>query len=168
LKKLSDSASDSDLMDPMMYMQWIGSLMYLVNTRPYIFFAESTLSQYLVEAKAVPLGCNEACVEVPTWYNWIWFVSGGEVRLQGYTDSDWAGSAVDRLSTLGCFFSLGSTMISWFSRKQASVALSTIETEYIATSVTSREAVWLQKLLAGLHPRHGAKGSGEASTHIHR
>jgi hypothetical protein len=81
LKKLSDSASDSDLVDPTMYRQWIGSLMYLVNTRPDIFFAESTLSQYLVEAKAVPLGCNKACVEVPTWYSWIWFVSGGEVRL---------------------------------------------------------------------------------------
>jgi hypothetical protein len=85
--------------------------MYLVNTRPYICFAESTLSQYLVEAKAVPLGCNEACAKVPAWYNWIWFVSGGEVRLQEYTDSDWAGSAINRLSPLGCYFSLGSIMI---------------------------------------------------------
>jgi hypothetical protein len=82
MKKLSDSTSDSYLVDPTMYRQWIGSLMYLVNTRPDIFFVESTLSQYLVEAKVVPLGCSEACVEVPTWYNWIWFVSGGEVRLQ--------------------------------------------------------------------------------------
>jgi hypothetical protein len=78
------------------------------------------------------------------------YVSGGEVRLQGYTDSDWAGSAVDRKSTSGCCFSLGSTMISWFSRKQTSVALSTTEAEYIAASVASREAVWLWKLLAGL------------------
>jgi hypothetical protein len=66
MKKLSDSASDSDLVDPTMYRQWIGSLMYLVNTRPDICFAESTLSQYLVEVKAVPLGCSEACAEVPT------------------------------------------------------------------------------------------------------
>jgi hypothetical protein len=41
-------------------------------------------------------------------------------------------------------------MISWFSRKQTFVALSTTEAEYITTSVASREAVWLQKLLAGL------------------
>jgi hypothetical protein len=54
--------------------------MYLVNARPDIFFAVSTLSQYLVEAKAVPVGGSEA------WYSWIWFVSGDEVRLQRYTD----------------------------------------------------------------------------------
>jgi hypothetical protein len=41
-------------------------------------------------------------------------------------------------------------MISWFSKKQTFVALSIVEAEYIAASVTSREAVWLQKLLARL------------------
>jgi hypothetical protein len=43
LKQLSDSSSDSDLVDPMMYNKLIGSLMYMFNTRPYIFFAVSTL-----------------------------------------------------------------------------------------------------------------------------
>jgi hypothetical protein len=57
---------------------------------------------------------------------------------------------VDRKSTYGCCFSLGSGMISWLSRKQTSVALSTSEAEYITRSVESREAVWLQKLLAGI------------------
>jgi hypothetical protein len=63
MKKLSDSASDSDLVDPTMYMQMIGSLTYLFNARPYIFFAVSTRSQYLVKAKAIPMGGSE------TWYN---------------------------------------------------------------------------------------------------
>jgi hypothetical protein len=67
---------------------------------------------------------------------------------KGYTDSDWAGSAVDRKSTSKCCFSLGSGMISWLSRKQTSVAISTAEAEYIAASVASREQVWLRKLLA--------------------
>jgi hypothetical protein len=75
MKKLSDSTSDSDLVDPMMYKQLIGSLMYLVNARPYIFFAVSTLSQYLVEAKAVPMGGSEA------WYIGYDLFSGDEVRL---------------------------------------------------------------------------------------
>jgi hypothetical protein len=82
LKKLSDSTSDSYLVDPTMYKKWIGSLMYLVNAKPNICFAVSTPSQYLVEAKAVPMGGSEA------WHNWIWFVLGDEVRLQRYTDSD--------------------------------------------------------------------------------
>ena len=78
------------------------------------------------------------------------YVSGGEVKLHGYTDSDWGGSAMDRKSTSECCFSLGSAVISWFSWKQTFVALSTVEAKYIATNVASREVVWLRKLLAGL------------------
>jgi hypothetical protein len=48
------------------------------------------------------------------------------------------------------------------------VALSTMEAKYIATSIVSREAAWLQKFLAGLHLRHDAEGSCEAPVHIHR
>jgi hypothetical protein len=44
-------ASDSDLVDPTMYKQFIGLLMYLVNTRPYICFAVNTLSQFMVESR---------------------------------------------------------------------------------------------------------------------
>jgi hypothetical protein len=72
------------------------------------------------------------------------------VELQGYTDSDWEGSAVDRKSTSGCCFSLGSTMITWFNRKQTFVALSSTEAEYMAVSMASCEAIWLHKLLTGL------------------
>jgi hypothetical protein len=78
------------------------------------------------------------------------YVSSGDERLQGYTDSDWSRSAVDRKNTSRCCFSLGSGMISWFSRKQTLVALSTSEAEYIAASMASREGVWLRKLLAGI------------------
>jgi hypothetical protein len=54
---------------------------------------------------------------------------------------------VDQKSTSDCCFTLGSSMVSWCSRKHSSVALSTAETEYIALSVVVREAVWLHKLL---------------------
>eukprot|EP00253_Pinus_taeda_P035772 PITA_35772 len=69
-----------------------------------------------------------------------------DVRLHGYTDANWAGSVVDRKSTSGCCFSLGSASISWMSRKQKLVALSAAEAEYIASSMASCEAVWLRKL----------------------
>jgi hypothetical protein len=72
------------------------------------------------------------------------------MRLQGYADADWAGSAVDRKSTSGCCFTLGSAMVSWCGRKQSSVALSTIEVDYIALCVAVRGEVWLHKLLADL------------------
>ena len=66
------------------------------------------------------------------------------------TDVDWDGSISDRKSTSGGCYSLGSAMISWFSRKQSSVALSTAEAEYIVASYASCEAIWLRKLLSGL------------------
>jgi hypothetical protein len=72
------------------------------------------------------------------------------MRLQGYVDADWAGSTMDRKSTIGCCFTLGSAMVSWCSRKQSSVALNTTEAEYIALCVAVREVVWLCKLLAYL------------------
>lgn len=65
----------------------------------------------------------------------------GEVKLQGYTDLDWVGSAVDRKSISRRYFSLGSTMISWFNRKQTFVSLSSIEAEYMATSIASCGAI---------------------------
>ena len=73
-----------------------------------------------------------------------------DLKLQGFTDLDWVGYSTDRKSTSGCCFSLGSAVISWRSRKQNSVALNTVEAEYMAASSATREAVWLRKLLAGL------------------
>ena len=70
--------------------------------------------------------------------------------LYGFTDSNWMGSKLDRESTFGYCFSLGSAMISWSSRKQASIAQSTAEAEYIVASVANSEAVWLRKLLSDL------------------
>ena len=67
-----------------------------------------------------------------------------KINLEGYVDSDWVGSAIDRKRTSECCFSMGSCVISWFSRKQSCVALSTTEAEYVAACC---EAVWLRKLL---------------------
>eukprot|EP00253_Pinus_taeda_P003699 PITA_03699 len=75
---------------------------------------------------------------------------GDGVRLTGYTDSDWASCASDRKSTSRCCFGLGSVAVSWFSRKQHSVALSSAEAEYMAASLVSCEAIWLRKMLFGL------------------
>jgi hypothetical protein len=150
LKRLSDKSSD--LVDPTMYRQLIGSLMYFVKTRPDICFAVNTLSQHMVEPRHVHWMVAKHMLRYlhgMVGYG-LRYVSGGDVKLQGYTNFDWAGSAVDRKSTSRCYFSLGSGMISWLSRKQTSVTLNTSEAEYIIASVASCEVVWFQKLLAGI------------------
>ena len=53
------------------------------------------------------------------------------MKLQGLTDVDWAGSPSDRKSTSGGIFSIGSTTVSWYSKKQRSVGLSSTEAEYM-------------------------------------
>ena len=74
----------------------------------------------------------------------------GGVRLFGYTDSDWANSAVDRKSTSRYCFSMGSTMISCSSRKQSFVALSSAEEKYMVSNDVGKEAISLRKILAGI------------------
>eukprot|EP00253_Pinus_taeda_P033747 PITA_33747 len=66
--------------------------------------------------------------------------TAGNMKLHDYSNVDWAGSVEDRKSTFECWFSLSAASISWMRRKQKSVAISTAETEYIATSMTSCEA----------------------------
>eukprot|EP00253_Pinus_taeda_P030438 PITA_30438 len=73
-----------------------------------------------------------------------------EVKLCGFTDADWAGSPTDRKSTSGGVFSIGSTVFSWYNRKQRSVALSSAEAKYMATSLAACEAIWMRKILVGL------------------
>eukprot|EP00253_Pinus_taeda_P002638 PITA_02638 len=58
-----------------------------------------------------------------------------EVKLCGFTDADWERIPTDRKSTSGGIFNIGSTTVSWYSRKQRSVALSSVEAEYMATSL---------------------------------
>ena len=112
------------------------------------FFAVSIVSSYLVEPHWIDARNLLRCLQ-DTISHGLRYTTG-DVRLFGYKDADWAGNVEDRKSTSGCCFSLGSASISWMSRKQKSVALSTAEAEYIAASMASCEAVWLRKLLSEL------------------
>ena len=64
-----------------------------------------------------------------------------KINLEGYVDSDWAGSAIDRKSTSRCCFSMGSGVISWFSRKDSCMEPSTTEEKYVATCLVVWEVV---------------------------
>jgi hypothetical protein len=73
-----------------------------------------------------------------------------DIQLHGFIDSDWAGSADDRRSATWICFSLSFSTMSWTSRKQKPVALTTAEAEYIVVCDACTEAVWLRKLVYGL------------------
>ena len=74
----------------------------------------------------------------------------GEFDLVGWTDSNWAQDPDDRRSTSGFAFDIGGGVISWSSKKQPTVATSSVEAEYIASANATKEAVWLRTLLREL------------------
>ncbi|GMF42402.1 unnamed protein product [Phytophthora fragariaefolia] len=77
----------------------------------------------------------------------IRFSPGKDIDFQGYSDADWAGDHSDRKSTSGYLFQVTGGPISWGSKKQSSVSLSTSEAEYIALSLAIQEGKWVHKLL---------------------
>ena len=77
----------------------------------------------------------------------MWYLKDSNACLAGYSDADWAGSVDDRKSTLrGCFY-LGNNLVSWMSKKQNSVSLSTAKAEYVAAGSCCTQLFWIKKLL---------------------
>ena len=138
--------------DAMMYCQMICSLMYLTDTRPNICFAVNTLSQFLTDPINVHLIAAKHILRYlrGTVNYGLKYESNQKINLEGDVDSDWVGSAIDRKSTSGCCFSMGSGVISWFIKKQSCVVLSIAKAEYVASCSASCEVVWLRKLLSNL------------------
>jgi hypothetical protein len=113
LKLLVDTSSE--LIDATLYRQIIGSLMYLMNTRPNIYFFVNTLSQFLVEPRHVHLVVAKHVMRYlkGTLDYGLSYDGDYDFTLSGYTNLDWVGSVSDKKRTSGCYFSLGSAMISW-------------------------------------------------------
>eukprot|EP00253_Pinus_taeda_P025077 PITA_25077 len=126
--KKIDALEDKDV-DPTLYKQLIGSLMYLLNIRPNICYAVNTLSEFMVEPKRVHWAATKHVLRYiqGTVEHGLLHTRGNDIRLSGFIDTDWAGSSVDRKITTGYCFNIGLGMTSWCSRTQKSVALSSAE-----------------------------------------
>eukprot|EP00253_Pinus_taeda_P022673 PITA_22673 len=77
----------------------------------------------------------------------LWYPRDTDFTLHAYTDADWAGCVDDRKSTSGGAFFMGSRLVSWFSKKQSSIALSTAEAEYVATVSCCTQLLWMMQKL---------------------
>jgi hypothetical protein len=112
-------------------------MMYLVNTRPDICYAVNVISNFMSQPRHTHWIVAKHVLRYlqGTISYGLRYASSVDLSLQGYADADWEGSAVDKKRTSGCCFTLGSTTVSWCSRKHRFVSLSTIEVEYISLSV---------------------------------
>ena len=77
----------------------------------------------------------------------LWYTQSDDNHLSGYTDSDFAGSLDDKKSTSRHVFHLGTNLISWASKKQPIVSISSTEAEYVAATSASCQAMWLRRIL---------------------
>ena len=80
----------------------------------------------------------------------LFYAYGADAKACGYTNAFWAGSTHDRGSTSGYVFSLGNGAVSWSSKKQPIVALSSTKAEYKGATMVACEVAWLRKLLQSL------------------
>nr|KYP50175.1 Copia protein [Cajanus cajan] len=142
-----DGAPDADASR---YRSLIGSLLYLTATRPDIMYVVSLLSRFMQKPSQIHFGAAKRILRYlqGTKEFGIWYKTMTNSSLLGYTDSDWVGSVDDMKSTFGYAFSLGSGIFSWASKKQATVAQSTAEAEYVAAAEATSQAIWLRRILA--------------------
>jgi hypothetical protein len=139
------------------YVSAVGSLMYaMVCTRPYISHVVGVLSRYMSK-----LG-KEHWTTVKMVFRYLRGTASyglcyegrlgldRVVDIHGFVDADWAGDLDCRRSTSGYVFNLFGGAISWMSKRQVIVALSTTESEYMAATHASKEAVWLQRLCSSI------------------
>lgn len=138
-----------------LYRETVGSLMFLaIVSRPDIAYSVNLVSKYLNNHNdshwrtvkrifAYLTGTSEYGIEF----------RGGEnaLKLVGYSDADYANDTETRKSTTDYFFELKYGPITWCSKKRSFVTMSTMESEYVAASAATREAVWLRRFMRNIH-----------------
>ena len=148
--KFLKADDDSEIVNLKAYQSLVGSLMYIMtSTRPDIAYAVSCLSRHLMAPTAEHwIAAKRILRYLRGTINMALVLGGFECKLQGLSDADWAGDVNDRKSTTGFVFTLGAGAISWKSRKQTTVALSTTEAEYMACADAAKEGLYLIELLS--------------------
>lgn len=123
------------------------------STQEDISFAVNRLSQFLCDPSSAHWYAALRVLRYLITTKDLKLRLGGDLKLSGYTDSDWAEDRFDRRSTSAYTYRIGSGSISWKSWKQPTVSLSSTEAEYKALSNSCKEAIWLGNLLFELNLR---------------
>jgi hypothetical protein len=145
--------STTEEVDAMLYRRIVGSLRYLIHTRPDLTYAVGYVSRFLERPTEEHLQAVKKIIRYiarTLQYGLCHGRRTGTTRLVGYCDSDLAGDIDTRKSTTGALFFLGKSLVSWQSLKQQVVALSSCEAEYIAAITDATQAIWMARLLSEL------------------
>ncbi|XP_019150234.1 PREDICTED: uncharacterized protein LOC109147052 [Ipomoea nil] len=131
----------------------IGKLLYLTNTRPEISHAVQQLSQFVDKPTNIHLTAAHRVLRYLKGSpgKGLFYPTNTQIRLQGFSDSDWANCTETRKSVTSYCIYFGDALISWRTKKQPTVSRSSSEAEYRALASTVCEIQWLHYLLTDLN-----------------
>jgi hypothetical protein len=135
--------------DQTLFRSMIGSLLYLTSSRPDIMFAVCYCARYQSNPR------ESHMIAVKNIFRYlrhttslgIWYPANSGFFVQSYSDADLGGCNLDRKSTSGGCQFLDGKLVSWQSKKQTCVSLSTAEAEYIAAAASTSQMIWIQSQL---------------------
>jgi hypothetical protein len=137
------------LVDQKVYHSIIGSLLYLCASRPGIMLSICMCARFQTASKECHMRAIKRIMRylVLTPNLGLWYPKGSHFDLIIYSNVDYAGCKVDRKSTSGTCQFLGRSLVSWSSKKQNSVTLSTVEVEYVTTDSCCAQLLWMRQTL---------------------
>jgi hypothetical protein len=154
-----DADEAGEHVDQKEYRSMIGSLLYSTATRPDIQFLVCLCARFQASLRT---SHQQAVKRIFRYLRHtpdfgLWYSASSSLALHGFSDANFAGSRLDRKSTSGTCQFLGSSLVSWSSRKQSSVAQSTTEAEYVAAASCCSQLLWITYTMSDF---------GEEYTHV--
>ncbi|GJT41838.1 ribonuclease H-like domain, reverse transcriptase, RNA-dependent DNA polymerase [Tanacetum coccineum] len=134
------------------YQSLIGSLRYMLHTRPDLSYSVGLLSRFMQEPREQHMKAIRQVLRYVkgTKDYGITYKHNGGNKIYGYNDSSYGVNTQEGKGTTGIIFYYGESPISWSTQKQATVALSSCESEFIAATAAATQALWLKRLLSKL------------------
>ena len=135
--------------DQKLYRGMIGSLLYLTASRPDILFSVCLCARFQSDPRETHLTAVKRIFRYlkGTTNLGLLYKKSLDYKLVGFCDADYAGDRIERKSTSGNCQFLGENLISWASKRQATIALSTAEAEYISAASCCTQLLWMKHQL---------------------
>ena len=152
--KLTKAEENCETFDQGLYQSTVGSLLYLsIWTRPDITFAVSNVAKFCAKPTKEHWPAVKHILRSlkGTFDFGLLYDNQNQGECIAFSDADWAGDLDDCRSTPGYLYQMCGTAVSWRSKKQTCVALSTAEAEYMALASAAQEAIWIRQLVGELN-----------------
>jgi hypothetical protein len=147
---------DSPNVDQSSYRYMIGSLLYIKKSHPDIMHVVGMVGRY----ESAPKHSHLLAVKIVFKYlketmNYgLWYPRNHNFQLSVYSDADWDNYMDERKSTSGGALFLGDSLVTWLSKKQGSISISTTEVEYIENTTCCTQVLWMIQTLAYLEVKY--------------